>query len=565
MVDTPNLALPLVAAAQAQKHVTVNEAFRRLDAMVQLTVLDRDLAAPPSSPTEGDRYIVAGSPTGAWTGHSGDVAAYLDGDWLFFTAREGWAAWIADESVLAIYDGSAWVSLTAAAGIVGVADLATGAIVLLGVNTSADATNRLAVKSDAVLLSHDDVTPGTGDMRVTLNKSATAKDAGFVFQTGYSSRALFGLLGDDAFTLKTSPDGSTFRTVLTASGTDLNIGPSGSGLTQLLVGPHIVSTNFASGGSAMEISALIAGDRYAYFDFHASDSQPDYSSRFIRNPGANADLTLENVGTGHIRLKSAGTVRFNTGAADRVAVDASGNFAPAADNAYTCGGSGARWSAIWAANGTIQTSDERDKVDVERFGDDIAAGLVDAVDPITFKWRIGGKELRKVGERTVETGRLKAEYEEVEEDYEDLVDVDGGLQIVRGRRTTRRPAIERLPLLGADGSRALDAGGEPIEIGRIKMRPETVVEPIFEEVEVPGQRRHAGFLAQDLKAAMDSLGTDFGAWGLEDMNDPESRQWTRPDQLIPVLWAALRKTRADLSALRREMEASTSSRPSPSA
>jgi hypothetical protein len=47
---------------------------------------------------------------------------------------------------------------------------------------------------------------------VTLNKSAAAKDAGFVFQDGFSTRALFGLLGDDDFTVKVSPDGSTFYT-----------------------------------------------------------------------------------------------------------------------------------------------------------------------------------------------------------------------------------------------------------------------------------------------------------------------------------------------------------------
>ncbi len=71
MDDTPNLGLPYIMAAQSQKHVTHNEAIRALDAMVQLAVLDRDLAAPPGSPAEGARYIVGGSPTGAWSGHAG--------------------------------------------------------------------------------------------------------------------------------------------------------------------------------------------------------------------------------------------------------------------------------------------------------------------------------------------------------------------------------------------------------------------------------------------------------------------------------------------------------------
>lgn len=59
----------------------------------------------------------------------------------------------------------------------------------LGVLTTADGANRLAVKSDGVLLSHDDVTRGSGDMRVALNKSAAGNDLGFVFQQAFSTRA----------------------------------------------------------------------------------------------------------------------------------------------------------------------------------------------------------------------------------------------------------------------------------------------------------------------------------------------------------------------------------------
>ena len=48
---TTHLGLPYLLAAQAQKHVTHNEALRLLDAMVQLSVLDRTRTAPPASPT----------------------------------------------------------------------------------------------------------------------------------------------------------------------------------------------------------------------------------------------------------------------------------------------------------------------------------------------------------------------------------------------------------------------------------------------------------------------------------------------------------------------------------
>ena len=43
MSETVHLGLPVIAAAQAQKHVTHNEALRILDALVMLSVKDRDL------------------------------------------------------------------------------------------------------------------------------------------------------------------------------------------------------------------------------------------------------------------------------------------------------------------------------------------------------------------------------------------------------------------------------------------------------------------------------------------------------------------------------------------
>ena len=183
-------------AAQAQKHVTHNEAIRRLDAIVHLAVLDRDLAAPPGAPIEGARYIVAASPTGAWSGHTNHIAAFQDGAWAFYVPLEGWLAWIADEDVLAGWSGSAWAPVTGS----------INPTPLIGVNTTADATNKLAVASDAILFNHN----GTGT-QVKLNKAALANTASFLFQTGFSGRAEIGLTGDDSFHFKVSPDGTTFK------------------------------------------------------------------------------------------------------------------------------------------------------------------------------------------------------------------------------------------------------------------------------------------------------------------------------------------------------------------
>lgn len=197
--ETPNLGLPYILAAQSQKHVTHNEAIRALDAVVQLSVLDRDLAAPPGSPAEGARYIVAASPTGAWAGHAGDVAAFQDGAWAFYEPVEGFIAWIADEDVAVVWSGSAWTALTTGGG-------GSGSFTTVGINATADATNRLAVAAAATLLNHD----GAGH-QLKINKAAAGDTVSLLYQDAFSGRAELGLAGDDDFHFKVSADGSTWK------------------------------------------------------------------------------------------------------------------------------------------------------------------------------------------------------------------------------------------------------------------------------------------------------------------------------------------------------------------
>jgi hypothetical protein len=108
MANTTNLLLPYLEASQAQKEVTVNTTLTKLDALVMLSVKDRDLSTPPVSPTEGHRYIVAASPTGSWTGQTGKIAAYQSGGWVFYAPKIGFQAYIEDESITVFYTGSSW-------------------------------------------------------------------------------------------------------------------------------------------------------------------------------------------------------------------------------------------------------------------------------------------------------------------------------------------------------------------------------------------------------------------------------------------------------------------------
>jgi hypothetical protein len=118
MTDTTaNLLLPFIQAAQTQKHITHNEALRLLDGLTQISVLDRDLAAPPGNPAEGARYIVASGATGLWAGWDGDVAFYAGAAWLRLPARTGWVVWVQDEARVVVRIGSVWTPLDDAMGL----------------------------------------------------------------------------------------------------------------------------------------------------------------------------------------------------------------------------------------------------------------------------------------------------------------------------------------------------------------------------------------------------------------------------------------------------------------
>jgi len=70
----------------------------------------------------------------------------------------------------------------------------------------ADSFNRLSVNMPALLFNH----AGNG-IEATVNKNAPANDAAFAIKTGFSARALIGLLGSEVFSFKVSPDGASFH------------------------------------------------------------------------------------------------------------------------------------------------------------------------------------------------------------------------------------------------------------------------------------------------------------------------------------------------------------------
>lgn len=108
---TPNLDLPLVMPAQAQKHVTVNEALLRLDALVQPQAQSRTLAVQPVDPEDGQGWLIPDGASGAdWSVMAaGSLAIWRDGYWSELPPKPGWRVHLLDEARDVVFDGTAWI------------------------------------------------------------------------------------------------------------------------------------------------------------------------------------------------------------------------------------------------------------------------------------------------------------------------------------------------------------------------------------------------------------------------------------------------------------------------
>lgn len=204
MEQTTNLKLPYIAPSQAQKHVTHNEAIRALDALVQLSAINRSTSLPPEENQEGDRYIINTPAKGLWKRREGQIAAWQDGAWAFFSALEGWNVWIEDEKSFVVFHQKKWIKN----------EISTNPVSRLGIEATADDTNRLSVKSPAALFDH----AGAGH-QLKINKADDNQTASLLFQSNYQGRAEMGTMWGRDFRIKASADGSKWFDVMVADST----------------------------------------------------------------------------------------------------------------------------------------------------------------------------------------------------------------------------------------------------------------------------------------------------------------------------------------------------------
>jgi hypothetical protein len=119
----PNIGLMINALTGDSFPTDFRKFLRAIDALLQGAVIDRTHAAPPGSPVNGDRYIVAASPTGAWVGHATHIAVWTTDDptaptgaWQFYIPKNGWLVWSVGDGGLYAFTSGAWAAVTSGGG-----------------------------------------------------------------------------------------------------------------------------------------------------------------------------------------------------------------------------------------------------------------------------------------------------------------------------------------------------------------------------------------------------------------------------------------------------------------
>ena len=329
MTDTIHLGMPFIEGSQAQKHVTHNEALRILDAVIQIGVLDSDRTAPPLSPAEGDRHIVASGASGAWADHVRAVAVYEDGAWRYLMPKSGWCAWSAADAALLVFDGSSWTEAVSGGG-GGIPD----SVDLLGINGEASEPNLLSVTSNAALFKAIAIADGgTGDMRVQISKEDSSGTASVVFSNAFAGHAEFGLVESDSFKLKVSDDGETFVEALTFdSGTGNAAFPRGVCFTGVISPPQLTANqnDYAPDGFAAASVLRLSSD----------------AGRTISGLAGGAEgraIVIHNIGAQGIVLTDQDA---SSGAANRFLFGGNVTLGAAASLSLRYDGTTQRWRAV---------------------------------------------------------------------------------------------------------------------------------------------------------------------------------------------------------------------------
>ena len=205
---SPRLTLPYIQPAQAQKHVTHNQAIRQIDGLIHMSVVSDALSTPPTEQAESKCYLVPPNAQDDWQGWAHHVAIWQDAAWMFLTPKTGWRLFVSNQKKLMVYLRSAWVILADANP--------HHSLEALSIHATTTETQRLAVQSHTILWTSisqsDDAASGVIHI---LNKNAESQDNGLVFQNNYKPHLSMGCFGSNDFKISRIDEAGAHQDSLT--------------------------------------------------------------------------------------------------------------------------------------------------------------------------------------------------------------------------------------------------------------------------------------------------------------------------------------------------------------
>jgi len=373
---TPRLGLPDMPETPELYPDLVADAFTRLDAFTDLYLKGRYVNTPPASPADGDAYLTGANPTGAWSGYPYKIATCRDGGWTMLTPFNGLRAYVAGANAFIVYADGAWLDWNSMIG-AGEANIASAATCDIGAAGSLflHVTGNTAITSFGA---------GTNRLRflrfaqaLTLTHNATSLilPTGANIATASGDTAIFASDGSGNWRCLaySRASGQPVATALSAASLQTS-GAIGAGVSPGAGGSKIaadgpIRSEGTTGGGAPRLQLLSGG----FWTWNIIGNGNNLEFRNDSNLGFsyNASTGIFSL-NGRIILANGGWIAGGGATGTGIAfygssVDTNGYnlynsyFGPNVDNVSALGQAGQRWSVVYAATGSINTSDEREK------------------------------------------------------------------------------------------------------------------------------------------------------------------------------------------------------------
>lgn len=263
-----------------------------------------------------------------------------------------------------------------------------------------------------------------------------------------------------------------------------------------------------------------SGNRWSSVFCTAVDSTGAITSTALTASAANAAvisnrLTLTNSGTGagtgtqitfnghNGTSATAATIQHNgthflynaTSGGDHAF---NSNVRPITDNTASCGSSTNKWTAVWATNGTIQTSDQRAKNTIT--DEDLGLDFINQLRPVKYKFNV--------------------QYNQLVYTNVPRVDENGN------------PVYEQIELLDENGNVVYDENDN-----RVYVNGNQIIDVIQSIVPVPGTKFYHGLIAQEIDTVLTNNNLTTNNFAGLNKDDPNSYGVAYTEFIAPMIKA----------------------------